>query len=368
MTDKNIEKYLAEAIEQNTPNILDSLLSELEFADPQESLAERLTADTEENRFTVVRPTREENGRSGRVLKPLMSIAAALVLVVGGLAVFRNSSAFAIVGMDVNLSIELTINKDEKVTGARAVNGEGEEILSGLDLQGDDINSACSDLADAMLDHGYLSDTSNSILMSVSSKDPGRGREIEQRVTENLNTYLTGSAITPAILAQYVDDDAELRAFAEANGISVGKALLIRKLLNTGSTRMTEADLLGLTTQELILLGQSRGTESEASYGSADTSSYIGEDAAIAAALAQAGISADAATGLKTEFDCDDGAIVYEVEFVSGGIEYEYEIDAVSGTVVSKESETEDSDDVEDTDDDTDDDDDIDDDYDDDDD
>lgn len=376
MTDKDMEKYLASAVEQNTPDILDALLDELEFADPQESLGARLLADEEqsaaakgnpaagggkdsaEDRFVVVQPSRKYSGRSGSLLKPLMSIAAALVLVVGGLAVFRNaSSTFAVVGMDVNPGIELTINRNEKVTGARAVNSEGEEILSEMDLRGTDINTACNAVAGAMLTHGYLTDTSNSILMSVQAKDPALGKDVEKRVSENLNAYLEDSMITHAIMAQYVDDDDELKSFAEANGISVGKALLIRKLLNTGSTKMTEQDLLALSTQDLILLGQSRNAGSDISFGSADTSKYIGEDAAVTAALAEAGIHADAAAGLKTEFDCDDGKIVYEVEFTSGGMEYEYEIDAVSGAVTSSEVETADADDDNDAVDDSDDDD-----------
>lgn len=367
MTDKDMEKYLARAVEQNTPDILDELMAELKLdtgAATEAADFDEAGAAAEEERFTVVKAAGASDGaaggepaRSRRLLRPLLSMAAALILCVWGVAAFRSTqSAFAVVGLDVNPGIELTISRSEKVTGARAINAEGEEVLRSMDLRGADINTACSTIAGVMLSRGYLSDTSNSILMSVRAKDAARGREIEQRVAENLNTYLGKSDISAAILAQYVDDDAGLRDFAKSNGISVGKALLIRNLLSTGSTKMTEADLLGLSTQELILLGQSRNTESEASYGKADTSKYIGEDAAVAAALAEAGIAADSATGIKTEYDCEKGRIIYEVEFTSGGVEYEYDIDAVSGKVVSYESEAADADaDVDDTDDDRDD-------------
>ncbi|HCE34134.1 MAG TPA: peptidase, partial [Clostridiales bacterium] len=39
------------------------------------------------------------------------------------------------------------------------------------------------------------------------------------------------------------------------------------------------------------------------------------------------------------ELDFDDGIYVYEVEFVSGGYEYEYEIDAKTGRILNFEKE-----------------------------
>ena len=45
---------------------------------------------------------------------------------------------------------------------------------------------------------------------------------------------------------------------------------------------------------------------------------------------------------LKTELDFEDGVMVYEVEFVADGYEYEYEIDAADGTVRKSERERDD--------------------------
>ena len=56
-------------------------------------------------------------------------------------------------------------------------------------------------------------------------------------------------------------------------------------------------------------------------------------------ALKHAGLKADAVTFVKAEQDCENGKLVYEVEFVTndGGkvVEYDYEIDAATGSVVS---------------------------------
>ena len=106
---------------------------------------------------------------------------------------------------------------------------------------------------------------------------------------------------------------------------------------------MTEESLLRLSTQELILLGQEKQVSPD-SYGSADTSKYIGRDKAIEAALSSVGIDRANASRIKAEYDTENGVIVYEVEFTAGGTEYEYDIDAVSGKIVSYESEKEDGD------------------------
>ena len=65
----------------------------------------------------------------------------------------------------------------------------------------------------------------------------------------------------------------------------------------------------------------------------------IGESAAQAAALAHAGVRAGDAGYLRGELDEDDGVWVYEIEFTADGVEYDYEIDAVSGAVRKAEQE-----------------------------
>lgn len=66
----------------------------------------------------------------------------------------------------------------------------------------------------------------------------------------------------------------------------------------------------------------------------------IGRDAALEAALNDAGVNESDTTRLKVSEDRDDGRTVYEIRFDADGKEYEYEIQASDGKILSSEIET----------------------------
>lgn len=68
-------------------------------------------------------------------------------------------------------------------------------------------------------------------------------------------------------------------------------------------------------------------------------SGNISTETAKSKALADAGISSSAATFIKAKLDYDDGIPVYDVEFYTSSHEYDYEIDARTGAVRSRDIE-----------------------------
>lgn len=80
--------------------------------------------------------------------------------------------------------------------------------------------------------------------------------------------------------------------------------------------------------------GAGSGTaQSEAGGTAAD----IGSEAALAAALSHAGVSQDQVYDLEVKREYDDGRLEYEIEFKTGGWEYEYTISAADGTILDYE-------------------------------
>ncbi len=79
--------------------------------------------------------------------------------------------------------------------------------------------------------------------------------------------------------------------------------------------------------------GQAQESTSQ-SGGSSQGTNYISADKAQSIALQHAGVSASDATFRKAHLDRDDGIYVYELEFVSGDLEYDYEIHATTGAIL----------------------------------
>ena len=72
-----------------------------------------------------------------------------------------------------------------------------------------------------------------------------------------------------------------------------------------------------------------------------DTSKFIGEEKAKELALKKAEIGADGVKFDRVELDHDDGIWQYEVDFRHGDIEYDIDINAENGEILSFEKERE---------------------------
>ena len=72
------------------------------------------------------------------------------------------------------------------------------------------------------------------------------------------------------------------------------------------------------------------------------TNSYIGDQAALDIALADAGFAAADVIGLEVELDLDGAVVHYDINFKQGGWEYDYDIDATSGAILTATSEIDD--------------------------
>ncbi len=91
------------------------------------------------------------------------------------------------------------------------------------------------------------------------------------------------------------------------------------------------AKALKLNPDQRVVLGQSVG------YPPVD--GYVGRQAAIRAALAHAKFNEADVRKLRCELDREDGVMVYEVDFKKDGFEYDYDIDARTGTVIKAKKE-----------------------------
>ncbi len=288
-----------------------------------------------------------ETKKSNTWIRKFSAVAAVFVLIVVGCFGFLfynvNYAVDSTISLDINPSIEIRVNQKERVLDVIPLNEDGRVVIGNMDLSGSDLDVAVNALIGAMLREGYLNELSNSILVSIDGSNTQKNSQLQEKLTAEISSLLNTGTFSGAVLSQTVTANDDLRKLADTYGITVGKAQLVQQIMNT-SPLYTFESLAGLSINELNLLLESHSTSEStvSSVGTASDKAYIGTDAAVAAALTHAGLSSSDVSALKTELDWDDGAMVYEVEFVSGGYEYEYDIDAKTGAVRKSEKERDD--------------------------
>ncbi|MBS4785893.1 MAG: PepSY domain-containing protein [Clostridiales bacterium] len=321
----------------NTHDMEQKLRTAVDHLTPDDGLPEILAACAETTRGEqpIMEYTTSPK-RDNRFIKG-MSLASAACIMVAGLFWWNRYRALNyVVEMDVNPSIELRVNNAEKVIKAYPLNEDGKEILDDMKLTGIDVDIAANAIIGSMLKNGYLSEAESSILLSVESDDYEKSSQVQQRLSGEIGAAL--ESIGGSVIGQTVTANSAIRTTAGDYNISEGKAALILSIHNELPMLKME-DLAAMSINDLNLLANSRQIQiSNASVsGTAGSGNYIGEEAAKEKALTHAGISAGDVQQITAKLDYDDGRMEYEVEFFSGGIEYEYEIDARTGQVLRYE-------------------------------
>ena len=155
--------------------------------------------------------------------------------------------------LDVNPSVELSVNTENKVASFTAINEDAEKILEGLNLENVDMNTALNAIIGAMYMGGYLSTDSNSILVSVEGKDDARTDAVLTDVSDKISKVFEGSALECEIVAQKIVIDESLSQRAKENGVSVGKMHFVDKMVEEFDEINEESakNLLNMTIGEL---------------------------------------------------------------------------------------------------------------------
>lgn len=264
---------------------------------------------------------------------------AVVICVFVGLSYFNNLKVSSVISIDVNPSIELTINKKERVLDVKANNSDALVVLEGMDLTGSNINVAVNALIGSMVRNGYIDELANSILISVDNPDSKESERLREKIVSELNTFINnGNSIS--VVSQSINSSSDKEALAKEYGISVGKLELIEKLIAKNNLYTYDA-LKDLSINELnLLLGSS--TKNVNTSGTASDKAYIGNEKALEIAYNDASVSASDVTRVEVEMDYDDGLMTYEVEFYYNNNEYEYEIDAVNGVIIKSEKDYDD--------------------------
>ena len=391
MTNEQMERHLASAVEKTAPDDVNGVLSRCE-----------------ERKGTVIPMTTKKTTK--RKWTSLIAACLAVMLLGGGLFYQRANAVASVVSLDVNPSIELKVNRSEKVLVCTPLNEDAKAILAdmsnGADLKGAKLDVAVNAIVGSLVRNGYLNSISSAIMISVEDKDTARAEKLQRELTSTVDGVLQTSEAKASVLTQTLTQDAGLEQQARENSISTGKAALVNRVLALNATLKFDA-LAKLSVEELKDLAEAgapampigmdaartaaeeyAGTtavdsvtaevdpeldESPAHYevelhtawgefeylvdaytgkvlsgqknlltAASKTVQDVGYAKAKSIALNHAGVSENEAYDMEIELDDEDGKLVYEIEFKSGNMEYDYEINAATGAILKHEAEIDD--------------------------
>ncbi len=253
----------------------------------------------------------------------------------------RTQDYTSLVTLDINPSIQLQLDEKDKVIDAIAVNDDAKKVLEDMDLKQADANVAMNAVLGSLVKNGYLNANQNTVLLSVENDDDKERVALEDELSQYIYTTLKSYSIEGAIYSQDIDIDDDIESLMNKYSISYGKANLIEDIIDENDdakkTYKVE-DLVKLNAQDLILIYQSLDkddTQKNANkmVGNVSTKQYITKDEALNIALKNASLTKDKIKNLEIDYDLENGALTYDIEFTYNQNEYEYEVSATKGIV-----------------------------------
>ena len=300
------------------------------------------------------------------------------------------------VDIDVNPGVEIVTNKKNKVLQVQSTNQDGAAVIDGMDLKNTELKVAVNALIGSMVQKGYIQNDNTGILVTVRNDNEDKANKVKAEVLNDINTALSTNSVQATVINQTVKTTVDAKKFAAENNISIGKAVFVLNLAAKDTSldakelaRMKVSEIASLVVQKGIDIRdivdydsddsiweniadaiedidedarknafstsaavenstaaattpQPAPTQPAATVAPATTAAQsnntvgdIGIEKAKEIAMSHAGVSSGSVSFVKAKLDTEDGVKVYDIEFYSVNVEYDYEINAATGDIVS---------------------------------
>ncbi len=353
---------------------LDAAVSGMIPKDMFDRISENIVSANPERIERVVKKEKKKNFNI--FSRSFMGVAAAacILLVVGIIGVPYYGNNFvpdSHVDIDVNPGVEIVTNKKNKVLNVQSTNKDGAEVIDNMDLKNTELKVAVNALIGSMVQKGYIVNNNTGILVTVRNDNPEKANKVKEEILYDINFALYTNDVQANVMNQTFKNTADANKFARENNISIGKAVFVLNLAAKDSSldakelaKMKVTDIANLVAKKGIDIRDIVDYDDDDSIWEniADAIEDIDEDAGISMnketkpsdkkqigveaakqiALADAKVALKDVTFIKAELDNEDGRAVYEIEFYSGNVEYDYDIDALSGEIISNDFDIED--------------------------
>ena len=277
------------------------------------------------------------------------------------------------VDIDVNPGVEIITNKNNKVIDILSTNNDGKAVIDGMNLKNSELKVAVNALIGSMVQKGYIENDNTGILVTVRNNNQDRADKVKAEVLDDINFALYKNDVQAAVMNQTLKNTKNADKFARENNVSIGKSVFVLNLASKDSTmdarelaKMRVSDIADLVVKKGIdirdivdydyddsiwenIADAIKDIDENANKASAintvalsSTKKQIGVEGAKQIALAHAKVALKDVTFIKAEIDYEDGIKVYDIDFYSGNVEYDYEINAATGSILSVDWDIED--------------------------
>lgn len=277
-----------------------------------------------------------------------------------------------VITLSVNPKINIHYDDEGKVIDLSAGNADGEKVISNMkDYVGKDTKEVISDLVKEIHTEGYFVDDidgyTKDIVIQIKdgSYVPSDDYlvELEEEVIETVAEMNISSNTTTIVEEDYVESDEIPTEYGKVISKEKAQEIALKRIdLSAEKADFVKVDIDkedNTYKYEVKIFAGDMKYEVEIDVKSGavldvdlehidpndiddeyfETSEYIGKANAKKFALAKAGLLETEVSELNCEFELDRNVALYEVDFVKDDKEYEYDVDALTGEIISEDIE-----------------------------
>ncbi len=275
--------------------------------------------------------------RKTKLLSSLVLVFAIICAIVISLCV-KTYAVSTVIELDVNPSLKINLSSNDKVISVEALNEDAKKVVGDMEFKGSDVEITVNALIGSMMQNGYLTTDTNQVLINIQSEDKEKEDLLNKSISSNIENALSSNGVSGVVLNNQIQETSktEVSIIATENEISNGKANLINEIILLNPDYKIE-ELANLSITELNSILENKNNISV-------NTQYITAEKALEIAKNHAGITNSEFE--KTKFDIENNIEIFEVEFTSELIEYDYDINALTGDIIHFEREAKDLDDI----------------------
>lgn len=179
------------------------------------------------------------------------SAAAVLVFFIGlGGLVFTFTTPYSYVNLDINPSVEMTVNRFDYIIQVKGMNPDGDALLSKGSVLYKSLQAGVGILLERLDQEGYLpSDSPSTLVLTIVSEDQRKIDRFDQTISEAISQKLNHQSKVDVYV---IHTDLQTHTDAEKHNLSSGRFLLIQELQKTTGQDLNPNEMKDVPITEIV--------------------------------------------------------------------------------------------------------------------